>query len=1097
MSGNETVLDDILDAAIDDVSEVAEPTETYTLNDMRESVNTELDGGVSLDFELDKIPASEVYDTEEFEAETEEKTPTNLKNAEMLYKNGFVKTDSDNEVIFYNVIRLMFIRGKRFGIYKNGYLPIKSKYSDSIFKGIIKEDTAKTEEESLRLDLQTYDSILKEHASNLKNSNLVDSDAHDSINNRITKIVVELGNVSLPSCLPSKFDLDVVSAIRQTIIDSNLQNAESIKPNVIIDMLTYNNTELRNIIAANYNAVYNYVTTALTIYNNVIYDNTTDAERVQQLRKKQAMFLLKEEFDLLDHYNDLLDQNNLFFIRQILCQNNSYFVKCPKCGELIHVTSPIFRVCTYPMNGGKLFCLPDSVKCSCGAESILTEPDVSLAELYLTLVNSKVMHDYNETASCICPTNAFSRSKLGAAKFKRIEEYFNNHGIPGKGNNYKKTFVCVDVDVDATASVEDTDQVRKVPFKIVSDLEYQRAVKLFYDTLDSIPKVKMSITQDNDTESLEYTELAGPVKQDIVDDLGGNTNLSYREMAVYVADLLSLDYKALKNKALFSLIFMIKENKLLNSYLDNTNLYDLEKLIDLIDVASHYSAASFPPELILTIENLCNTYRGLEIIDSDDLSVNRQKLEPYLKVLPEIKEEIKQKVAELKNKRDRIIQIFKEHKNALMFTKIINVTTISLEEVDKIMVDKEFFNLLDETADRMIIANYAFDLYNRWRLLAKVHNTTMAGLNNANDATVLHEAVSKFIDKKNLIELMTVTPNTDLTLTSYQRAFNHFCYVIDISPISLEHNAKVNNYMKKCDIYSMIKETLNIVPADVNTFGQKYRERLEEAVEHVTKANLIDFSKYRTNYEYYLSLVGFDLDTEVYDKSLLLETSFGRFLLKKEENETVDSYLKRYNKLQGLNELTDSNCIDLLDLIKDYAEDFIVIGLGGLLNEVEYTNFVQSMFMISLTEFLHDETSKYTAVNFLGSTLDLNRILNRKVYKPDLCNHSGEFITRVLDGLYYSPIHVELAKHYQEYKKYLIHAQDDLTEIGQTFNAEDIKNSIEGYIDMLEETNKSIKESSANKADADSQDGKGLITDYDCDEMRVEFRTRIKNVEGV
>ena len=183
--------------------------------------------------------------------------------------------------------------------------------------------------------------------------------------------------------------------------------------------------------------------------------------------------------------------------------------------------------------------------------------------------------------------------------------------------------------------------------------------------------------------------------------------LSYKEVAMYFCKILSIDYPVIKNKALFSLIFAINNNKVLNEYLDCSNIYNLKSILKFIDTSSEFLEKNVLPDEQQTNELVSiavffgeqNTFEKLEA-KKDDKAAYCQEL---LHTLESEKELIQKEAEKYEKERKRIIVELSNSIESLAFTQIINISQFELRDILNVITDQTIYKLFDLITDRMIM----------------------------------------------------------------------------------------------------------------------------------------------------------------------------------------------------------------------------------------------------------------------------------------------------------------------------------------------------------------------------------------------------------
>lgn len=1005
-----------------------------SLLDGLEESDDSSDTGIS----IDDIPSAAIVDFDEIMEidEPEEQDDVNYDSEDLgsLDKYGLLRVKYGSDKIESYTRRINYIFGARRSLTKVGYLPLPmtqnmifpDKEPDNLEERIESGDVEGLEDVSVKLDLKSYYSTLKsvyERANQL-------AVLPENVTQRMTEAVKRISELKLPDGAGSFFQLDVINIIRYLSNDS--KNVSSYD---VLGELRKRHPEQLSWFDTNGSSVLSYCENAISAYNETIIRAQTDAVSEKAKQLKNVRFILNDVNQLLADATILNQTSKLYFIRQVIVRGDKFYLKCPNCGEEINFTGPLMRCITVQKkdeHGVFLVSLPEIVKCTCGAGHILTRVDITKFELYLTSREQGALRALNDNAGILSPIYPISQFSI-SQKLNDIDQEINARYGRQKGSNtniflFEKDTTGQQLDADDTASETEV-QNEEDNFTVITNSEFMKAVKAFRERLRMMDSP--SDDEDEDDSELDddpalMLEMQSYRKIKLLDE---DARLSFKLMSALISVTISEDYQTIKNQALYSLISIFQENPLFLEVMDGNNLWNCKMLqfsIGRLLKKSEYNIED--RENALVCYNSLFEHKLKSVKDMTD-----EKIAEVVAYLPKLEEKYKT----LQRNKDMLTDAIRKSKDTLAFTKIIKVTSVSLAALESIITSDELAVLFDEITDRMIITNFSDKFYDVFLMMSKTHATTLKGFENAVDANTAIAACEKYVTTK-------VKDDIRQHVATQPVAYEYFSLATDISSNTWEPCSKLNNYLHTCNVYGVISTINELNTVNSRQISTEFSKVFKESLEHVQ--GLIHEIP-SNQHIYYLTDVGFS-KSEIDEYIGSIDFHFNRYMLLREDNESLDSYLARLRDAINNGTLRSFPNKDYYDELKDYVCDLFILCSGVYFYSLESDKFIMSAFIISLINTYVRYVPQKLTLNKFGISDELFNLVRTNLYTIQYRPGHGRLAHELLDTNYISDLAALFAEWSDKYNEYIIHATDDLHDFSKFF---DIGNTINECIDCLQD----------------------------------------------
>lgn len=707
-------------------------------------------------------------------------------------------------------------------------------------------------------------------------------------------------------------------------------------------------------------------------------DETSYQESLQrQARERMAKLLTRDE---LQSISSLVSQSSsIDYVKNVNVISNGLAVECPSCkAHQIIKNAPIdiilFSSELKSANSALRYCLPIPIKCdSCGSILIFTKDEYNSME-------SRTQEEYKISK------NSRSKASVMSSALQQVETLCNGASVLKiRPSAHSVIPALTDIIRDDTDEIEETfsnaeSETSTGSSIIFDDMEFREAVKRFYSYLDSFDSQQSYVRgqQDSSSQSEYYQS-----------DRQSNLALTYRQLAAYFVDMLSLDYVKVKNKALFSLIFYLTENPLFKENLDCSVLWSAEADFELIGGLTKKTIpklSGLKKTLLVNLSALLRTQAGIE---SDYSKTEDEIIEDLFDMMPDILCLVQDNI----RKYQEAIKFLNENEEALGYCKIMNLSNCRLAEFDRYVGSSVVMDLFDRITDRMIISNYAGDFYERWSLFNVMNISTLRKYLTVGARQ--NQALKYIVDKVGeIVKPYGVTTNT----------VKYFLSPVVDSIIDIHAQLRdVCGYYRAVNFYKFCKGVINISGDFESYVSMNLSAKLKQAINSVKK-KCADVVKVK-EYEYYLSDFSHE-ELAMCGEDLELFT-FGRWIPKRLKGENISEYVKRYTEFQNKNLYDCINSYDFLRKFQEIREEVYIISVASIYSGIEYSSYSTSVFMertIGLVNMCGDKRLMY---NFLNSSEELmNMIFSRTEFldtKGLECNLTTEF-NHVLERYYFTSV---------------------------------------------------------------------------------------------
>lgn len=932
---------------------------------------------------------------------------------------------------------------------------------------------------SARLDAVDYRYNINELKRNLEGI-IQGNKNNTSSNNALHKATTQIKQLIPPAPVDNNFCIDVLNIIRE-------EQSQYIDYDEVFEKLCTVKLNRQPLIAVYRNSLESYIDAIYAIYKNNIKNTQKMSVQIESSNKNKITYMLRREEKFITQLEELTkekfiddtqEKDSIYLIKQIIKRDADYYYKCDKCGKMVSIKSPMLNITCFfsnTMNNDKKLSLPILQSCSCGTYALLNENDtLVLSQMYIR-AESKELADCKSYMLANNKDSPVARFSIGPSKLFALQSQ-TQLGL------FKEV-----EDLQLDNKLYKNEKFKQKSHEIIlNDCEYMQAVKVFYDNVATfkisdcmfIQKNSVDISENMETGineddvNIKWLEEKSTLKKDSQATQG---KLKVGELANFICNYLSKDYMSEKNKAIFSLYFVIKENPVFDR-ITGSKLCSIASDYAVFKDCTEYNADSVPIEYLVQMATIANKYKMIDIPKGVTVSEHNEVIKRELFTnIPEKEEKLKSILNVEMNLISLCSKILEDLKDVLQFTKILNISSVKRSDLSSIFIDNNVASVIDEITDRMIICNYADTMFEK--------TCRVGGINLMNIKHKLDEAEDRLACKGIIEKSCSKIRETAILIDNSRTLDSYFTNMSEVGTAKLEELSIVAMNIKEGKLLTAIDITLKISPANVLQYGQDTYMMFKEACNTIREQFDLLLPG-NTKDEKILQLVGFTNEEE-YGNSIEIPEKL--YYPMRKNFESVELYIKR------LKSTTPSEWefrVSIIDKLEPILAEIVVVSNMNHLHDIKYRNFMYAMYYISLANCCVSLIRKDSAMNILGVDDKINSLLNRDKYQPDYDVSGYLNVCCIFGNVYGSTALNEVISEVEyKYSTSLVQADEQL----KFQNYTDVCNIITNVIDELSITKKPMVKKI--KAREGTQDVMEEI-EYDCEEMQAEFYAATEKLEG-
>ncbi len=841
------------------------------------------------------------------------------------------------------------------------------------------------------------------------------------------KVGIKIEEAVMPesSILDKEFIILVWETVRKCV-NENRDRADIhsvVTANTIVTRLLDNRLpEKYNYYMSNYD-FFKFLEDAIPVAITAAQSNYQQLMETERQREKIASYLLKNEQDTITQ----LETSDCSFIKQLFYHNDNYVYYCADCQEEVILQEDIVSYILYAAEKDDYakVTIPKLIKCpKCGKEHLL--PLI----WYLNIaehLQKEYINGANEVFKFLSKVSTGTALTKINPSLELLMEGVDTV-VTLEGDN--------EFNLDTEKSVVEAKPI------IFSDAEYYAAIEAFskklllFDDKDITSSNNQLSTTMDSIDDIEEFSFSSP------EDTKNIDSLTFKELAICMASELSLDYKATKNKALYSLVMSLNEYDFAKEILDKSTVWDLQNRLIILSKLDKITGND---------KELLAIYKG---IYQDISRTSTDSNEEMIQLLRDYRDNLPTTIAKLEEDYSRFVEEIRRNIDLFAHTRILNINQISYKLLSLYVNDASLAELLDDITDRMIVNNYAEQF---------AHTLFRSSvLNNSSIRTTLLEIADGHMIATTVLNHLSRKYGYDLPGTVYDR----LCYITasHLNPLKTAADA-----MKGCEYYNFV-EALASIQECSTLISLTADEKLRKAVQ-LAKDELSSF-KAKSYHEFYLKEFSpeeiNDLDQSY--RVRLMKFEFGRYVPKRLTGETLNAYIERYETLERDNHLSIVENYDYLQEFHKFEDYYMIIMNGHNVLDLARDNFALANFARCWLYLCANNFSRQESLFLLG--YDENYFRRLKA----LCTYrfsAGYFkgmknLYKVLTGSYAGPTGEFVQPYLTAYENRTLTERDDLNKfmyetvdsILSTIDAMD-----DSAIQKLEQAYNTIKKTNTNSSE--------------------------------
>lgn len=787
------------------------------------------------------------------------------------------------------------------------------------------------------------------------------------IDNGRDDTIAENANITSADAL---LDIELSTSIREWVMQAVISNVRVTDDELFESFINNGKFSVEDT-ALKDAAIMRYISVLRPMYVQIHEREAEKYVRQVKSRKKLANAFVSSE---RKKASAIVNAKHRAVIRQLFeVEDGKFETNCPICGKRTALDGTAFTLMAYAAEKGqhRQFCCGDMV---CSTEGCGTALLFAVEE-YMTMLKI-----FNQR--CGKSIDAF----MVAAKKECTGASVMHVNVPVSAVSDCLEDIVVG---ESRPILERVDDAKSVVQVNINDDEMMEATRRFYF------KLKGLISADGNDECQMFTESSSEAvpfdtKNEALGMQGGSatgkeTGWTYHDVAVFVTQCLSKDYYVEKNKAIFSLVSAIKLNPYLDSSISMGSIWTLDVAIAFVERYQRVNSVKS-----LRKEELIELCSSLRMVQTDVPGTEVEILDSVKAALPALKE-LRQKLI---LRRDRVLGELEEFERELSYIKVARISASKLSDLEQIFADGKSVSLFNRVADRMIINTYAGEFYNYWSSLNVVRQSVMRGICDIKaDRNSVRTSLQSLCKEYGLFS---------------DTALNKMSIIYDRDAQMADALRKLHRYYVNADFYEFCKTAANVPYLDIPR--TKVGIRIADMLKDFNR--VVGDVMTKTKAQVYLTRDFSDDEIARCDKCS--EILFRRWVLKREEGESIDEYCERTMSWDGTvsgNVKVHDN-FELFNTIENFGT---ALSVCSNIYDAEYDSFSKSVFM---SELLCD--AYYNAQSFenVGRVLGLTKMqqnIIKTVSRDSVFFDSPDLDYKVVHGIYLSSINTTMDQAMERY----------------------------------------------------------------------------------
>lgn len=829
----------------------------------------------------------------------------------------------------------------------------------------------------------------------------------------------EDSEIMSPRYVPEEIEHEVYKEMLSIVI-SQLAEKADVVPNDVINRLLQKGIINKADLEENQDIYINYLSSFIPEVR-AFKERSIRSEGLNALqRESTTQYLLRRERSMLDKAK----KQKLYCIKQIFLGDKGLCCDCPNCGSIVNLDKIALDYIVFATNtvrkssiesymssrlGSTCSLLPRIHYCEqCSSGVLLSPYDLSLIKVELDKIMKKGANSFAQESATFGKGTACTTGQIPYQMLHKIIEYLFY---------YDTDSIMTKQVITTEAEDSEEDEINAIS---VDFTEIKLAAEQFYNKLIGKEIQNEKTPSENSIESLQEE-----------DNSISNTNrtfssLTYHELAIYIANNLSKDYNRLKRQALFSFVFMINETKMVKDLIEIEQLVTLQNLQKFLEGLPEKADNLSASDKIEVINEVLRRYP-----DKKDVT-----LQEKLDLLLALKEELTTKIEQQNAFQIQFFDYLKRNIDILAYTKIINLNQYKLADMVSVLNSPAVQEFIDELTDRMIINNLAEDYYQIYVRSGVFNATQLKTITNLAKTESVYERLQNMYYKV-ITDYYDKAGHNNARIDSDAISFELF-KVAELSSNGLKPVRELYDSFRNNDYYRFIEaiDLLTSVDSDILTkdFIKSLKSLLDFADDEIKQVTSVSYL------EYYLK----DFSTEEIDtadmntKMLLSRLTFGLYIPKREDEESLADYVLRYTELKKTGKLCDVNHYSFLDKFLKFQDYFGLFVCAGAM-DFNYSSYVKASFISVLCTIAAEYTDRDFAIYlFALNEHMISRLLhNSESFSGDMDLSVLIENIRIFQGYYSNFISDYVDKGCDEFNVLMINSNEEFSKAIKVFSMVD------------------------------------------------------------
>ena len=721
-------------------------------------------------------------------------------------------------------------------------------------------------------------------------------------------------------------------------------------------------------------------------------------------RNKLANYMLKSETDSTER---LKRASKHAYLRQIIdVGGGKYETACPCCGNRFELNSSVCQIVSYALESRMQHdvYVGCNVCTQCGAALVLTLEECA-----------RIMHSYLK--ECKKSMDSFLEGLKKASTGASL--IYTGITVDFAHQLFDELFISEIK--DNHTSIHETKEVLQ---SLVSDSEMKDATEKFYFKLNGLHRerkvihsVESSVVNAS-VDTIYSDELVLAEKKATANKV--NYDWTPHDVAVFITQCLSRDYYTEKNKALFSLVFALKSNPFLEETISMHGIWSIKAALGYLQTCSDMKSA-----VALTDTSEAELRRIMRMV-TDSLPESKMEL---LKLAKKLIPAFQEQIAVRTKKRMTAINSLKKCADYLAYTKIVKMNSCKYSDLTQFLADKESIEIFNHIADEMIIKTYAEEFYEFWYNLNVVNATTLDNV---------------FVKKTDLTGIRVTLTNMCKEKRIFSSAALAKMYPVYTNTARIDEQIqKVHKYFLAVNFPKFCRAMCDIEIIDLSS------EDVEYELEKLLQEHNSLFQKYANKTEAEVYLARDFSEDEILNCAMCDELVYGRYTLKRLENESIEQYCIRVEGWNG--DCNGQEVYDNISFFRPFEKYWVTLSVCAGRQEAGFTSYGKAIFMdIVLHDLCYSNGNCEKIAYVLGASVMQQNII-KTVTEEVIGFKNPERDYRYTHGIYVTSIQNDMDKLLKWYDETVVKAAARATEINSHFDFEDslldVYSSIEKKVD--------------------------------------------------